>query len=475
MKSQGIEGPPYRFLYGSTTEILNIINAMDGSSQELSHNTFARILPHAYSWVKVYGMNFLYWYGPQPHLMVTEPELVRQILSNKDGAYQKIPVETHVKRLLGDGLVTSSGEKWFKMRKLGNQAFHGESLKGMIPDMIASVELMLKRWRNHEGKEIDAFQEFKVLTSEVISRTAFGSSYLEGQHIFDMIMNMIDIIYRNNYRISIPFIGKIFKSSDDIESENLEKRVRESIIKMMKKREEEATSGQLDGYGNDFFGLLLKAYHDPDNSKKISMDDLIDECKTIYVAGQETTTSLLSWTVLLLAICPDWQDKVRKEVLELIGQQNPSPDSMTKLKIMSMVINESLRLYAPSNYLARKVDKEVRLGNLILPANMEIYMSTLAHHYNPEIWGEDVHLFKPERFAEGVAKATNKSIAAFFPFGMGPRTCLGFNYAIIEGKIALSMILQRYRFTLSPTYVHHPVHLLTVCPKRGIQVILQQL
>lgn len=114
-------------------------------------------------------------------------------------------------------------------------------------------------------------------------------------------------------------------------------------------------------------------------------------------------------------------------MLELIGQQNPSPDSMTKLKIMSMVINESLRLYAPSNYLARKVDKEVRLGNLILPANMEIYMSTLAHHYNPEIWGEDVHLFKPERFAEGVAKATNKSIAAFFPFGMGPRTCLGFN------------------------------------------------
>jgi PHYB activation tagged suppressor 1 len=93
---------------------------------------------------------------------------------------------------------------------------------------------------------------------------------------------------------------------------------------------------------------------------------------------------------------------------------------------------------------------------------MEIYMSTLAHHYNPEIWGEDVHLFKPERFAEGVAKATNKSIAAFFPFGMGPRTCLGFNYAIIEGKIALSMILQRYRFTLSPTYVHHPVHLLSV-------------
>lgn len=105
---------------------------------------------------------------------------------------------------------------------------------------------------------------------------------------------------------------------------------------MMKKREEEAVSGTLDSYGNDFFGLLLKAYHDPDKTKKISVDDLIDECKTIYVAGQETTTSLLSWTLLLLSIYQDWQDKARQEVSELIGgERNPNPESIAKLKTVS--------------------------------------------------------------------------------------------------------------------------------------------
>ncbi|CAK7326412.1 unnamed protein product [Dovyalis caffra] len=244
-------------------------------------------------------------------------------------------------------------------------------------------------------------------------------------------------------------------------------------MNMMKKREKEAMLGELDGYGHDFFGLLLKAYHDSDKTKKISVDDLIDECKTFYVAGQETTASSLTWTVLLLAIHTDWQDKARKEVLEFFGQQNPSQDSIAKLKIMSMVTNESLRLYSPAAGVLRRVEREIKLGKITVPANMEIYISTLALHQNPEIWGEDVHRFKPERFAEGVVKATNNNIAAFFPFGMGPRTCVGFNFAITETKIALSMILQRYRFTLSPTYAHCPVEVLTMCPQHGVQVILQ--
>jgi PHYB activation tagged suppressor 1 len=126
-----------------------------------------------------------------------------------------------------------------------------------------------------------------------------------------------------------------FKTSDDIESENLEATIRSSFMNMMKKREQEAMLGNIDGYGHDFFGLLLEAYHDSDKTKKISVDDLIDECKTFYVGGQETTSSLLTWSVLLLAIHTDWQDKARNEVLELFGQQNPGQDSIAKLKIVS--------------------------------------------------------------------------------------------------------------------------------------------
>ncbi|KAF9660820.1 hypothetical protein SADUNF_Sadunf19G0003400 [Salix dunnii] len=404
------------------------------------------------------GMNFLQWYGPQAQLIITEPELVKQILSNKDRSYPKTKVSSEINKLLGDGIVLSEREKWVKLRKLANHAFHGESIKGMVPEMIASLEIMLERWRHHHKKEIDIFSEFKILTSEVISRTSFGSSYLEGQHVLDMITRMTHIISDNNYRVTILGIGKYVKASYDIEFENLEAKIREPFMNMMKKREKDAMLGELDGYGHDLFGLLLKAYHDSDETRKISLDDLIDQCKNFYLAGQETSASALTWIVFLLSVHTDWQNKARKEVLELFGQQIPSQDRIAKLRITGMVINESLRVYTPNAILMRRVERETKLGKIIVPANTE---------------GEDALLFKPNRFADGVVKATNNNIAAFFPFGLGPRNCAGMNFAITETKLALSMILQHYRFTLSPTYTHCPTEVLTMCPQHGVQVILQ--
>ncbi len=142
---------------------------------------------------------------------------------------------------------------------------------------------------------------------------------------------------------------------------------------------------------------------------------------------------------------------------------------------MNMIINEALRLYPPAVNVPRQVQRQVRLGKLILPENMVIEIPVLAIHHNPQIWGEDVHLFKPERFAEGLAKATNNNVTAYLPFGLGPRSCVGSNFAITETKIALSMILQRYQFTLSPTYVHSPITLITLCPQHGLQIRLQPL
>ncbi|KAK4841627.1 hypothetical protein QYF36_007728 [Acer negundo] len=475
MSSQGIRGPPYRFVHGNTKEIINMRKGVMSSPMELSHHIFPRIQPHIYSWMKLYGKNFITWYGNRPQLVVTEPEQIKEILNNKDGSYPKTKLEGYSKKLLGDGLVTTEGEKWFKLRKLANHAFNGESLKGMIPSMIASAEMMLERWRQHDGKEIEVSQELKILTSEVISRTAFGSSYLEGQNIFDMLVKMAVLISRNGYKIRIPLIGTLAKTSDDVESEKLEQGIRDSFIKMIKKREEKVEMGKLDSYGNDFFGSLLQAYHDTDKTKKITIDDMIDECKTFYVGGHETTTSLLTWTILLLAIHADWQEKLRKEVLELFGKQNPKPDSIGRLKTMSMVVNETLRLYPPVVQITRRINREVRWGKLTLPVNMEAYIPTIAVHHNPDIWGEDAHLFKPQRFSQGVAKATNNNTAAFLPFGLGPRSCVGLNFAITEAKIALSMILQRYKFNLSPNYVHSPTQLLTICPQHGLQIMLHSM
>jgi PHYB activation tagged suppressor 1 len=128
---------------------------------------------------------------------------------------------------------------------------------------------------------------------------------------------------------------KFVKASYDIEFENLEAKIRKSFMNMMKRREKDAMLGELDGYGHDLFGLLLKAYHDSDETKRISLDDLIDQCKNFYLAGQETSASALTWIVFLLAVHSDWQDKARKEVLELFGLQIPSQDRIAKLKIVS--------------------------------------------------------------------------------------------------------------------------------------------
>ncbi|XP_016732428.1 cytochrome P450 CYP749A22 [Gossypium hirsutum] len=314
-----------------------------------------------------------------------------------------------------------------------------------------------------------------MLTSEVISRTAFGSSYLEGEKIFYMLKKLADIVSRNSNKSRIPILSKFWKTDDDVGSEKLAREIKDLVIEIVKKRENKVASGEAESFGSDFLGLLVKAFNNPDKKNKISMEDLVDECKTFYFAGQETVNALLAWAVLVLAIHSDWQDKARREVMEIFGSQNPHSEGLAKLKIMSMIINETLRLYAPINGLVRRARRQVQVGKLVLPAKVDVWIPNMALHHDPQLWGDDAHVFKPERFKEGIAKATKYNAAAFIPFGMGPRACVGMTFAINETKTALSMILQRYTISLSPAYVHSPTPRITVQPQHGIQVILNSL
>lgn len=140
-----------------------------------------------------------------------------------------------------------------------------------------------------------------------------------------------------------------------------------------------------------------------------------------------------------------------------------------------MIINETLRLYPPPNNLVRKVENEIQLGNLILPADLHLVVPVMALHHDPRLWGDDVNLFKPERFADGIANATKHNATAFIPFGLGPRSCVGMSFALTEAKTVLSMILQRYSVSLSPTYSHSPFILLLLQPQHGVQVMLHSL
>ncbi|KAF7123929.1 hypothetical protein RHSIM_Rhsim12G0071800 [Rhododendron simsii] len=261
---QGIKGPAYRFLHGNTKEIIQMRGESISSPMDFSsHHIFARITPDIHAWKQLYA------------------GLVGQFSE----------------KLLGDGIVVTEGEKWLKLRKIANHTFYAESLKGMVPAMIASVKTMLERWRQHEEKQIVVYKESRLLTVEVIFRTALESSYLKGEKIFNMLMKMGMIMARNHFKICLSGIGKFLKSRDN-ESDKLEQAIRESIIGVINKREEKMMKGEENNYGSDFLESLIKANHDIDEKNRISIDDMVDECKTFYLAGQETTNGLLAWNLL---------------------------------------------------------------------------------------------------------------------------------------------------------------------------------
>ena len=141
---------------------------------------------------------------------------------------------------------------------------------------------------------------------------------------------------------------------------------------------------------------------------------------------------------------------------------------------MSMIFYEVLRLYSPVSQLRREVNKEVKLGNVTLPAGVKVYIPTALIHRDPELWGEDSREFKSERFREGISKATKNQVC-YSPFGWGLRICIGQNFSLLEAKMAMSLILLKFSFELSPSYVHSPQIVMTTRPQFGAHLILHKL
>lgn len=478
LRAQGLRGTRYRLFTGDVAENARLNREARSKPLPLgSHDIIPRVLPMFCNAIKEHGKVSFTWFGPTPRVMIPDPELVKEILSNKFGHYGK-PKSSRIGKLLAQGVVSLEGEKWAKHRRILNPAFHHEKIKRMLPVFSTCCIEMITTWENSmssEGlSELDVWPEFQNLTGDVISRTAFGSNYQEGRRIFQLQEELAERLIQSFQTLFIP--GYWFlPTKNNRRMREIDREVRTILRGIIGKRDRAIKNGEASN--DDLLGLLVESNMRESNGKAdlgMSTEDMIEECKLFYFAGMETTSVLLTWTLILLSMHPEWQERAREEVLHHFGRTTPDLDNLSRLKIVTMILYEVLRLYPPVVFLTRRTYKEMELGGIKYPAGVNLMLPLIFIHHDPNIWGEDASEFNPERFSEGISNAT-KFQSAFFPFGGGPRICIGQTFALLEAKMALSTILQRFSFEISPSYTHAPYTVITLHPQHGAQIKLKKI
>nr|ACR36480.1 unknown [Zea mays] len=350
----------------------------------------------------------------------------------------------------------------------------------MLPAFASCSDELIARWAGYVGsdgaREIDVWPEFQNLTGDVISRTAFGSSFSEGRRIFEIqceqvqnLVKLMNTLYLPGFRFLPTQLNRRLKANA--------REVQALLRGIVSKRERAMKEGRANN--DDLLGVLMESNiaetrQDGSSEPVMTMDDIIGELKLFYFAGMDTTAVLLTWTMVVLSAHPEWQERAREEVRRVFGNNRPDLDGIQQLKTVTMILYEVLRLYPPVVQLDRQTHNEVELGGVTYPPGVLLSLPIVFVHHDKDVWGEDADEFSPERFKDGVSRASKDS-PAFFPFGWGPRICVGQNFALVEAKMALSSILQHFSFALSQSYTHAPFPVSTLQPEHGAHLMLKKL
>lgn len=409
---------------------------------------------------RTYGDLASFRYGPKWRFLINHPDLIEQVLVTDAKHYIKSFGARVFKPILGNGLITSEGEFWLRQRRLSQPAFLKNRVPSYAPVMAGLTEQLLRSWA--DGQAIDVHSEFSELTSAIALKTLFGLDNPGDRKAFTDAL-------REAMRLLSKRFLTIFKFPLWVPTpEN--RRTRRAVAQLDQVLAGFIAAGRSrKDHGDDLLSRLLAAT-DGDGS---SMTDqqLRDETMTLYLAGHETTALVLTWSWYLLATHPEAEAKLVAEWQSVLSGRPPAANDLPRLAYTDAVIHEAMRIYPPVYLIGREATQELELGGYRVKKGDTVIMSQWVSHRDPRYF-PDPETFRPERWLDGLARRLPKY--AYYPFGGGPRVCIGNTFALMEAAIVLATVGQKYRFTVERDSPPELDPQITLLPKSGMPTVLRR-
>lgn len=356
---------------------------------------------------------------------------LEHVLVKNQKNYKKSKIQTEdLVKYVGTGLLTAEGELWKRQRKLIQPGFHKKQLQYLLGSIQSAILSEYERIEPNES--IDIFPILNDLAFQTVVKSLFSSA--ADNKTIDRLQFITEAAQRMLVReLRQPYLIWWFKLSGTIQKYiDLTKEARGLLKGIVNQRR---ASNKRE---NDLLDMLLDARYE--DGTAMDEEQLIDEILILFTAGHETTSNALTFTCQLLALHPEWQDRIYKEVITLDADNADLMTIATQSRICQQVIEESMRLYPPAYFIDRVNKTEDSFNDLTFDADSNLLFSVYEIHRHPDLW-ENPEEFQPQRFSEGGRKYSSQ----YFPFGAGPRKCIGNNFAMFEMVIAISELLKQFR------------------------------
>jgi cytochrome P450 len=397
--------------------------------------------------------------------LVAHPDDIKHVVQDNHDNYTKENIDYRLlRRGLGNGLLTSDGPYWTRQRRLIQPIFLRERVVQMGAIMAQEAQRLVCHWerRGVEREPFDIAAEMTRVTLAIVARALFSFDVTQHARLIgEALTTMNESMAQAGFSALFPFLPS--------RSNRLTRRARRTLDSVIWKIIADRRASA--DWPDDLLSLLLSA-RDPQSGKTLSDLQVRDEVATFLLAGHETTANALAWTWYLLAQNPDAQAKLDAEVAEVLDRRPPGVEDVPRLKYATMVIEESLRLYPPAWAFSRSNIEEDQLAGYRIKRGSLIYISQYVTHRHPEFW-PDPDRFDPERFTP--ERNAERPKYTYFPFGGGPRACIGSQFALAEAVIILCTIAQRWRLRLVPDHPVRMYPLITLRPRYGIEVMAEPL